>query len=236
MLFNRRKFAAPILVAVIVMVVFTACSDSPPLKASGSEPLVVMDFGQAAEGASLPEVWWERKFVTRAPMVYEFGEKDGRRAMRFSTDNSASLLGRNVDVALASHPFLEWGWLVEEPIESEISEKLKEGDDHPARLFVSFVDQNDKEQHLEIIWANREFKAGEYKIIGDFYHYVANGGDATLIGQWFDERLDLREIYRHIWGDASGVRWQRIGVFCDSDETNSSSIAWFSSIRLLADV
>ena len=216
-----------------VVITLSSCSPSgPPLTANGEPTIVVMDFETPQELDPLPEGWRERTFWTIKPMTFSQGEQAGRRAVRFATNDSASMVGRELSIAIADYPFLEWGWLIEKPINSQISETLHEGDDHPARLFVQFLDANEERRSMEIIWANREFKRGEYKIIGTFHHYVANGGDPALIGRWFDERVDLRSIYQRIWGSPDGVKLINVAVFCDSDETADKSIAWFSSIAL----
>ncbi|MBM3571242.1 MAG: DUF3047 domain-containing protein [Alphaproteobacteria bacterium] len=74
-------------------------------------------------------------------------------------------------------------------------------------------------------------KAGDVKFIGGFPHYVANGGNAN-IGRWHAEEIDLLAIYRRFWPDAAPVRITDIGLFCDSDETKSSSVAYFADLRL----
>jgi Protein of unknown function (DUF3047) len=37
---------------------------------------------------------------------------------------------------LAAYPMLAWRWYIELPIRSPIDERTREGDDHPARLFL----------------------------------------------------------------------------------------------------
>ena len=83
---------------------------------------------------------------------------------------------------------------------------------------------------MEIIWGNR-LRAGEYKNIGSFPHYVANGGDEN-VGSWQDEEIDLLAIYSEIWEEETGVTITDIGLLCDTDETNTSSVAYFASVSL----
>ncbi len=71
-------------------------------------------------------------------MKISFVSKDGRAAIRLSTNDSASMLFRWVDVDLERYPVLSWNWFVEQPIASEKDEMTVAGDDHPARLYLSF--------------------------------------------------------------------------------------------------
>ena len=84
---------------------------------------------------------------------------------------------------------------------------------------------------MEIIWGNQSLRAGDYKVIGSFPHYVANGGRENL-GRWHDEAVDLTEIYRTLWGDPGGARMIDIAIFCDSDETGGETVAYVADVRV----
>lgn len=89
---------------------------------------------------------------------------------------------------------------------------------------------------MEIIWGNREFKAGEWKMLEfsegrSFPHYVANAGQEN-IGRWHSENVNLSELYSELWGDAGGARLIDIGLFCDTDGTGEQSVAYFSDVRV----
>src|SRR5262249_14992296 len=69
--------------------------------------------------------------------------------------STASMLFRHVDLDLADYQFLIWRWYIEEPIESPLDEHTREGDDHPARLFLVFRMAAGEERRMEIIWGNK---------------------------------------------------------------------------------
>ena len=81
--------------------------------------------------------------------------KDGVPSLRFETRNSASMLFRAVDIDLAAYPMLAWRWYIELPIKSPLDERTREGDDHPARLFLRFVTDRGEKCAMEVIWGNR---------------------------------------------------------------------------------
>ena len=136
------------------------------------------------------------------------------------------MLFRHVDVDLAAYPMLAWRWYIEVPIRSPRDERTREGDDHPARLFLRFLTDRGDKRAMEVIWGNR-LKAGDYKYIRGFPHFVADGGD-DRVGRWLDEKINLERIYTEIWKDAAPAH----AVFFDSDDTHTASISYFAYVRL----
>ena len=54
-------------------------------------------------------------------------------------------------------------------------------------------------------------KAGDYKFIGNFPHFVADGGD-DRVGRWLDEKVDLARVYAEIWKDHAHRQHQLLRV------------------------
>ena len=199
------------------------------IKPDGGPVVTVIDFGRSFPLDPLPSGWKHRKFWTRTPMTMAFA-KDGEPSMRFETHDSASMLFRHVDIDLAAYPMLAWRWYIELPIRSALDERTREGDDHPARLFLRFLTDRGDKRAMEVIWGNR-LKAGDFKYIGSFPHFVADGGD-DRVGGWLDEKIDLARVYAEIWKDATPAYLVDVGVFCHSDDTHSASISYFAYVRL----
>ncbi len=80
------------------------------------------------------------------------------------------------------------------------------------------------------LWGNK-LTAGDYKYIGQFPHYVAGGGDENN-NSWFEEEVNLLEIYHQIWPDQRPARMTEIGLFCDSDDTDTQSVSYFANVRV----
>ena len=159
-------------------------------------------------------------------MSMAFAVKDGVPSMRFETHDSGSMLFQHVDIDLAAYPMLAWRWYIELPIRSPLDELTREGDDHPARLFVRFATDRGKKRAMEVIWGNR-LKPGEYKYIGGFPHFVADAGEERT-GHWLDEKIDLARVYSEIWKDAAPAHLVDVAVFCDSDDTHTGYCRQFS--------
>jgi hypothetical protein len=218
--------------ALALLVLLPACDAGRErvnvLTANGEPDVVVMDFAKPFPLNPLPPGWYHRTFWTRSPMEISFATKDGVPALRCETHASGSMLFRHVDIDLADYPRLAWRWFIEVPIDSPLDERTRAGDDHPARLFIAFKTAMGEDRRMEIVWGNR-LKAGDYKYIDKFPHYVANGGNEN-IGRWHAEEVDLQGIYRHIWRDGAPARVIDVALFCDSDDTRTQSIAYFADV------
>lgn len=223
-----------ILVAVLVAVLLlTGCFQadrSNVLTANGQQEVTVMDFSVPFALDPPPPGWYHRTFWTRGPMQMRFVAKDGVPALRVETKATASMLFRHVDFDLAEYRWLNWRWFVEQPITSALDERTHEGDDHPARFFLTFRTSAGEERKMEIIWGNR-LKAGDYKIIGTFPHYVADGGNENT-GRWRNAEVDLQAVYRHIWPDGAPAHLIDIAIFCDSDETKGHTVSYFADVKV----
>ena len=164
-------------------------------------------------------------------MDISFETKEGVAAIRLATHDTASMLFRHTDIQLDRYQILSWQWYIEKGIDSGVDELTREGDDHPARFFIVFEAADGEPHRMEVIWGNRVLGAGEYKYIGSFPHYVANGGQAN-VGRWHHEAIDLTGIYRKLWGDPTGARIVDLALFCDSDDTGGETIAYFADVRV----
>src|SRR5580704_7799691 len=121
-------------------------------------------------------------------------------------------------------------WGSSKSIRSPLDERTREGDDHPARLFLRFETDRGEKRAMEVIWGNR-VKPGEYKYIGGFPHFVADAGEERT-GRWLDEKIDLGHIYAEIWKDTAPAHLVDVAVFCYSDDTHTASISYFDYVRL----
>ncbi len=205
------------------------------LMADGSPSFSLMDFADPPALAPVSPGWHHRTFRRHPPMDITFVEKDGHAAVRLHTNDSASMLFRWVDVQLDQYPWLSWNWLIEDAIEGDFDERTADGDDHPARIYLTFMSAAGERHSMEIIWGNRLLRRGDWKHISffglfSFPHLTVNGGEEN-VGRWHHESSNLHEIYSTLWGDPGGARLVEIALFCDTDETGATSTAYFSDVR-----
>jgi Protein of unknown function (DUF3047) len=206
-----------------------------PVVAGTGPSVTLMDFAKPIALDPPPPGWWHLKFITKPPMSISFVEKSGVPALRCETSASGSIFGRHTDIDLAQFPYLSWSWLVEIPVVAATPETTGAGDDHPARFLMKFADGENAEHDMEIIWSNGAFKAGQWKYIGGFPHFVANGGNARTgenTNVWFKERVNLLDLYRSASKRTDNPRLKYISIFCDTDDTGAKSVAYFSGAEL----
>lgn len=213
---------------------FNPPPESNPIRAKeGAESVVVLPWETVGNYDNPNLGWVHRQFWMVQPMRLAFGPYKGKEAMRCETNSTASILSRTTDIEVGDYPTLAWDWLVEIPISSPIDEATEEGDDHPARLLLKMEDREGGEYAFEIIWSNRKFQPGDYKYIGDFAHYVANGLNENT-GIWQHQEVNLMQIYRDVTKRDDYPLLKSIGLFCDSDNTGSRSVAYITDVEMLA--
>jgi hypothetical protein len=206
-----------------------------PVLASAGPTVTLMDFAVPPTRDPPSLGWWEIGFLTKPKMQISFVDKANVKALRCETHGSGSIFGRHTDIDMGQFPNLSWSWLVEKPIVTALPEQDRSGDDHPARFLLHFRDVTQSERYFEIIWSNGAYKQGQWKVIGSFHHYVANGGDAKTgenTEQWFNETVNLLQLYRTATNRTDTPRLINISIFCDSDDTGAESIAYFGNVRL----
>ena len=233
---SRTRLAIAGCLAAIALAACTAGERRNVLVPDGSPSVVVMDFREPLALDHLPDGWRHRTFFRTDPMQISFVSKEGRPSIRLATHDSASMLYRFTELPLDQYPLLAWGWFIEQPIESEVDETTKAGDDHPARIYLKFRTAQGEDRAMEIIWGNRKLRAGDWKYLkplwgSPFPHYVARGGDENA-GRWLDEKVDLRALFRKQWGDPRGAVLREVALFCDTDATGTRSVAYFSTVRV----
>lgn len=240
MTYPRKLTRAGGLYLLLAFVFLPGCSAGERtnvLIPDGSASFVIMDFKQPLPLDPVPPGWYHRKFFWPPPMDISFVKKEKRAAIRLATQASASMLFRYVDIDINRYPALAWSWFIEQPIKTDIDELTRAGDDHPARLYLKFQTNSETSHAMEIVWGNRKLSRGDWKYLQSFWrrssfpHYTANGNDSN-VGRWFDERVDLRELFRKLWGDPQGARLIEIALFCDTDQTGAASIAYFGTIKV----
>jgi hypothetical protein len=206
-----------------------------PVLAGDSASVTLMDFASPPTVEPISPGWWHLTFLTKPAMKISFVEKDGIKALRCETNASGSIFGRHTDIDLAQFPNLSWQWLVEQPVISETPETERKGDDHPARFLAHFRDSKKAEHYFEIIWSNGAFTTGQWKDIGGFQHFVANGGDAKTnesTNKWFNEKVNLLDLYRTATKTNDAPRLINLSIFCDTDDTGTKSIAYFGKVEI----
>ena len=212
--------------------------------------LEVGRFSAAAPG-KLPAEWQPLTFKNIARhTVYSPVEEDGRKVIRAVSEGSASGLIRRVQIDAKEYPVVRWSWKIENILQRGDVHR-KEGDDYPARLYITF--QFDPEKLGFLTRVKYEFVKswyGEYPPLAALNYIWASNAPKGLmvpnpftdraimivvesgkekVGQWLEEKRNIYEDYRRAFGEdpplISGV-----AIMTDTDNTGESAVAYYGDI------
>lgn len=203
-----------------------------------------------AKDMSLAEQGWhELLFDNKKPNNY-FTHDDG--SIIVGTNESVSLLYKEVSVDLAQTPKLSWSWKVDVAV-PPTDLRIKGKDDRSLAIYVSFPFDYERAGFFERFFydliAAIKGKDTPGRVISYVWGGNAEPGTITespylksagaLItlqkaqssdGVWYDETVDIVKDYERIFGEAPNHPYQ-IAISADSDDTKLPSLGWVKNIR-----
>ena len=239
----RLKF---VLVGISLGVMITVALQAQPL---GS--LEIGKFSAAKAGGPFPDGWEPLTFdKIEKHTEYSLVEDNGVVAVKAVSRASASGLVRKVDIDPMQYPVVEWRWKVDNVLKKGDVTR-KDGDDYPARLYITFRYDSSKVGFFERAkYEAIRFAHGEYPPLGAVNYiweskspvgtvvpnpytgrvrmFVLQSGDAKA-GTWVKESRNLVEDYRKAFG-ADPPRISGVAVMTDTDNTGESAVAYFGDI------
>ena len=189
-----------------------------------SEPLLIDDFSSGKLDG-----WRVRSFDGETR--YQVVDLDGKLVLKADTDKSASALYRKVDIDLRKTPYLNWSWRIEN-IHTIENQRVKAGDDFPARIYVvvktGFLPWQTRA--LNYVWSNTSVDEDPWPnpFTPNAIMIPLRFG-ATGAGQWYRERVNIREDYFRQFN-----QWidhiDGIAIMSDSDNARGSATAYYGAI------
>jgi hypothetical protein len=199
----------------------------PPAHAIGQ--IEVGKFSAAREGAALPEGWQPLTFPkVEKQTVYDL-VKDGESVVvRARSEAAASGLAREI--------------------------RSKQGDDYPARLYITFEYEPDKVSSgrrakyrlgrlifgdipiaaLNYVW---DGKAAAGTIVDnaytDFAKMIVVRSGAHALGTWVEEERNVYEDYKKAFGGEPPMI-KGVAIMTDTDDTAESATAYYGDITFRA--
>lgn len=179
---------------------------------------------------------------------YDLVRADSTTVVRARSDGGASGLVTERRIDLAEYPVLEWRWKAENVLEDG-NARTKDGDDYPARIYITF-DYDDlgvgdrirltalralgydevPTRALNYIWANQVERGTLLENpFTDWVVMVAVRSGSTDVGTWHTERRNVLEDYRAAFGEdpppVNGV-----AIMTDTDNTGGTATAYYGDI------
>ncbi len=213
--------------------------------------LPVGAFSQAAPGTEWPPGWRPLTF----PKIKRHTEyvlvRDGDTVVVKAVSNrSSSGLTREITIDPRQYPVVQWRWKIGNLIQAGDVTR-KDGDDYPARLYITFaydpakVGLFEKAKYevarlvygqypptaaLNYIW---ESHASVGTIVPnpftDRARMIVVESGAARLNQWVDEERDVYEDYRRAFGDEPTMI-SGVAIMTDTDNTGESATAYYGDI------
>lgn len=218
--------------------------------AQSAAVLEVGKFSAATAGQALPDGWMPLTFKkverhTRYELV-----KDGTSVVvKARSEASASGLTREIRIDAREYPIVRWRWKVENLLQkSDI--RRKDGDDYPARLYVTFEYEPDKVSFsrqakyqtgrllfgdipiaaLNYVW-DTSAPAGLFadNAHTDFAKMVVVRRGPQLVGAWVEEERNVYDDYKKAFGEEPPMI-KGVAIMTDTDNTKESATAYYGDI------
>jgi hypothetical protein len=217
-------------------------------------PLAVGRFSEATPGEKPPDGWQPMTFSRiERHTDYSLVKADGGIVVKAVSEQAASGLTRAVAIDPREYPFIQWRWKVRNLLQKGDVTR-KDGDDYPARIYISFAFDPDRAGYLErakhaaarlVYGEDVPYRAISYvwgsnspagTVVANTYTdrvmmFVVRDRDDTL-QQWVTEKRNLFADYTRAFGEdpttVSGV-----AIMTDTDNTRESAVAWYGDIVFL---
>jgi hypothetical protein len=181
--------------------------------------------------------WTPESIMHIKETSYAVAEDGGVKVIEARCDSSASMVGWAGPVDLKQTPVLSWRWKIEH-IYPGLNEKVREGSDFPARIYVVAGKRwMPWTLHtLEYAWANGESKEASWLspysgLMGaGMIVPVRSGADGQ--GQWQEQQRDVQADFKKFFNldiDSIGA----VAIMSDCDDSKSTGHAWFGDMHFL---
>jgi hypothetical protein len=213
--------------------------------------LEVGTFSAAVPGGEFPAGWKPLTFPKIGRHTSYVLVKDGEEVVVKAESRAASSgLTRELSIDPKGYPVIQWRWKVVTPIEKSNVTK-KEGDDYPARLYVTFAYDSSKVGVLDkakyeiarlvygqypplgavnYIWGNKEpigtIMPNPYT---DRARMIVVETGTDRLNHWITEQRNVYEDYKAAFGDEPPMI-SGVAIMTDTDNTEESAIAYYGDL------
>jgi hypothetical protein len=203
-------------------------------------------------GRSSPLTWQHLPFPGKQPTRFRYARKDGRDALAVLASSSASMLRSKVRIEPADLAGVRFSWKVPQLIEGA-DLASREADDSPVRILLFFEGDRSRFSARDAMTAEllRTLTGEEMPYATLMYVWCNRREPGTVItsprtsrvrtlvvesgtrnlGQWLEYERDIRADYLRAFGEPAGAL-VGIGIMSDSDNTRSTTQAWYGPVRL----
>ncbi len=219
--------------------------------ASCLEIIEVGKFSAATVGQGFPDGWKPLAFrKIENHTTYTLVKEDYAIVVKAVAEASASGLTREIKINPKEYPIVQWRWKVTNVLKKG-DVRRKEGDDYPARIYITFEYDSSKVRFFEkakydamkllygqypplgainYIW---ESKAAVGTMVPNPYTdrvmmFVVETGPSKL-NQWVNEERNIFEDFKKAFGQEPPMI-SGIAIMTDTDNTGESAVAYYGDI------
>jgi len=237
----------------VALLQLAACAapSAPSGTAAATSGLAVTPW-TLASSAEAEGPWQHYRLPGKQPSQFSYVRKDGRDAMAAHSASSASMVRQAVRIEPDELGNVRFSWKVPDLI-AHADMALRETDDSPVRIVLAFEGDRSKFSGknamlselaraltgeempyatLMYVWCNTR-KPGSVIINPrtDRIRKLVVESGAGKLRQWVDYERNIRADYEKAFGEAPGAL-VGIGIMTDSDNTRSTTQAWYGPVRL----
>jgi hypothetical protein len=208
-------------------------------------------FSSTKPGESLPDGWQPLTFGRiERHTDYSLVDDGGTVVVKAVSNQAASGLTRSLSIDPAEFPVIQWRWKVQNVLhKGDVTRK--DGDDYPARVYITFAFDPDKASYLEklkqeaarlIQGPDVPYRAISYiwdsnspagTMIANAYTdrvmmFVVQSGDEKL-QQWVAQERNVYADYKKAFGEEPTMI-SGVAIMTDTDNTGESTVAWYGDI------
>jgi hypothetical protein len=219
--------------------------------AQSGEFIEVGKFSVEAEGHVLPVNWKPLTFKKiERHTTYTLIKDDQIVVVKAESDASASGLIREIKINPKEYPIVQWRWKVNNILKKGDVHR-KEGDDYPARIYITFEYDASKVSFFEKVkYETSKLLYGQYPPLGAInYIWESKAPRGTIVPnpytdrvkmivvesgeeklhQWVGEERNLFEDYKKAFGEEPPMI-SGVAIMTDTDNTGESAIAYYGDI------
>jgi len=173
---------------------------------------------------------WKAK-VFQGKTKYKLVKEDRRSSIRAVSQASASAFYKEQEIDIRETPYLTWSWKIDEAPDNNI-EKIKAGDDFPARVYIIVKDGIFPWQTKAInyVWAMNEKEGSSWPnpFTSNVMMKAVSSGKAGL-GEWKTYKVnvydDLKLYFGKNFDEVNGI-----AIMTDMDNTGKSATAYYGEV------
>lgn len=247
---------------ICLLLQLTACAVVPPTDdvAEGSlsrNAWTSAPLQTGVRSATLPEattlpVWQHTRLPGKQATEFSYALSDGRHAMAVHARSSASMLRQVLHVPSAHLGLVNFSWKVPALI-AAADMALRDADDSPVRIVLAFEGDRTKFSAknamlselshaitgepmpyatLMYVWCNT--RAPGAVIVNprtDRIRELVVESGARNLNRWLDYERDIRADFVKAFGEPPGALLG-IGIMTDTDNTRTTTQAWYGPLKL----